>query len=102
NVIGWAYTVGPLAAIVSPFFLGMIADRFFSSERVLGVMQIIAGVAMFGAAVAGRQQNQLLFILLLLLHMLAYMPTLGLTNTVAFHAMTNSEKQFPLVRVFGT
>src|SRR5437867_3992472 len=51
NVIGWAYTVGPLAAIVSPFFLGMIADRFFSSERVLGVMQIIAGVAMFGAAV---------------------------------------------------
>ena len=100
--IGTAYTVGPIAAIVSPFFLGMIADRFFSSERVLGVMHIIAGLAMFGAGVVGKQQNSNAFILLLLVHMLAYMPTLGLTNSVAFHAMTNSEKQFPLVRVFGT
>jgi nucleoside transporter len=100
--IAWAYTVGPIAAIVSPFFLGMIADRFFASERVLAAMHLIGGVAMFGAAVAGNQQNQGLFILLLLVHMLAYMPTLGLTNTVAFHALTNSEKQFPIIRVFGT
>jgi len=102
DAIAWAYTVGPIAAIVSPFFLGMIADRFFSSERVLAAMHLIGGLAMFGAAVAGAQQNQSLFIALLLVHMLAYMPTLGLTNTVALHALTNSEKQFPIIRVFGT
>jgi nucleoside transporter len=98
----WAYTVGPIAAIVSPFFLGMIADRFFSSERVLAILQLIAGASMFAAASFGKAQNSNLFILALLVHMLAYMPTLGLTNTVAFHAMSNPEKQFPLVRVFGT
>ena len=102
DAIAWAYTVGPIAAIVSPFFLGMIADRFFSSERVLAVMHILGAGAMFWAGVVGTQQNQSLFIFALLVHMLAYMPTLGLSNTVAFHAMTNSEKQFPLVRVFGT
>lgn len=100
--IGWAYTVGPIAAIVSPFFLGMIADRFFSSERVLAVLQLVAGASMFVVAVVGQAQNQSLFILMLLIHMLAYMPTLGLTNTVAFNALTNPEKQFPLIRVFGT
>jgi nucleoside transporter len=100
--IAWAYTVGPIAAIVSPFFLGMVADRFFSSERVLAVLQVIGAAAMIGAAVAGKAQNTPLFITMLLVHMLAYMPTLGLTNTVAFHALSNSEKQFPLIRVFGT
>jgi nucleoside transporter len=102
EAIYWAYTVGPIAAIVSPFFLGMVADRFFASERVLGVMHLIGAGAMFLAAVAGARQQQGLFIFALLVHMLAYMPTLGLTNTVAFHALSNSEKQFPLIRVFGT
>ena len=102
ETIFWAYTVGPIAAIVSPFFLGMVADRFFASERVLGVMMLIAGGAMFAAAQLGAAQTQSMFIIMLLVHMLAYMPTLGLTNTIAFHAVTNSEKQFPLIRVFGT
>jgi len=100
--IAWAYSVGPIAAIVSPFFLGMVADRFFPSEQVLRVMQFVAAIAMYGAAIAGLHGHQVLFIVMLLIHMLAYMPTLGLTNTIAFHAMSNSEKQFPLVRVFGT
>lgn len=102
--IFWAYTVGPLAAIISPFFLGMIADRFFATERVLGVMHLIGGGALLLApAVANAGENATTaFIALLLLHMLCYMPTLGLTNTLAFHNMTNQEKQFPLIRVFGT
>src|SRR5437870_3217745 len=50
GAIAWAYSVGPIAAIVSPFFLGMVADRFFASERVLGVMHLIGGCAMFVAA----------------------------------------------------
>ena len=45
--IGWVYTVGPIAAIISPLFLGMVADRFFSSERVLSVLMLVGGLAMF-------------------------------------------------------
>lgn len=103
DLIPWAYTVGPIAAVVSPFFLGMVADRFFATERVLGVMHILGGIFMFLAPmVAEQMNNNLLFIVILLLHMLCYMPTLGLTNTEAFHHITNQERQFPIIRVFGT
>lgn len=103
DYIPWAYSVGPIAAIVSPFFLGMVADRFFASERVLAVMMFLSAITMLGAGfVAGSAQNSTLFIVLLLLHMLCFMPTLGLTNTLAFHNLTDQGKQFPLIRVFGT
>ncbi len=102
--IGWAYSVGPIAAIVSPLFLGMIADRYFPSERVLGFLHIVGGAVMFVAPHYAESQTVLptMFIGVLLIHMLCYMPTLSLTNTLAFHNMSTPEKQFPLVRVFGT
>ncbi|MGH7199946.1 MAG: MFS transporter, partial [Planctomycetaceae bacterium] len=93
--VDWAYTVGPIAAIVSPFFLGMVADRFFASERVLGVMHLLGGVAMLCAPFAAAA-GPTVFILTLLVHMLCYMPTLGLTNSLAFHNITDQEKQFPV------
>ncbi len=96
--IGNAYSVGPIAAMISPFFLGFVADRFFNSEKVLGLLHILGGIAMF--AVPNVENN--LFIYVLMFYMLCYMPTLSLTNTIAFHSITNSEKQFPLIRVFGT
>ncbi|VGO20492.1 nucleoside permease [Pontiella sulfatireligans] len=99
DAIGWAYSVGPVAAILSPFLLGMVADRFFATERVLGTLHILGGVLLFGAA---AQPSAFPFIGLLFLHTLCYMPTLGLTNTLVFHNITNQEKQFPLIRVFGT
>lgn len=104
DAIYWAYTVGPIAAIVSPFILGMIADRFFSSERVLAVLMIIGGAILYYApSVVGENgEGSGTFILLLLLHMLCYMPTLGLTNTIAFSHLKNQQVWFPLVRVFGT
>jgi nucleoside transporter len=101
SFIGSAYSLGPIAAIFSPFFLGMIADRFFPTERVLGVMHVLGGLLLM-AAPFGMQQNPDLFLAAVLAHMLCYMPTLGLTNTLAFHNMTNQEKQFPLIRVWGT
>lgn len=101
EAIATAYTVGPIAAIVSPFFLGMIADRFFASERVLAALHIIGGAVLCLAPTAA-QASSILFIAAILLHMLCYMPTLGLTSSLAMHNMTNSEKQFPMIRVFGT
>lgn len=100
DISHWAYTVGPLAAVISPFFLGMIADRYFAVEKVLGTMHILGGIAIL--AVPFFVASPVVFILLLALHMLCYMPTIGLTNTLAFHNITNQEKQFPLLRVFGT
>ncbi|MEQ8850365.1 MAG: nucleoside permease [Phycisphaerales bacterium] len=102
--IGNAYTTAPIAAIISPFFLGIIADRFFPSQVVMGVLHIVGGGLLFLApGLAGDGSGSAWpFIIVLLAHMLCYMPTLGLSNAVAFHAMHNPEKQFPIVRVWGT
>lgn len=107
-LIAWAYTVGPIAAIVSPFFLGMIADRFFPSQRVLGVLHLLGGAVMLAVPALARPYvdgNIKLFepyILLLLVHMLCYMPTLGLTTSLSLANLSNAERQFPMVRVWGT
>jgi nucleoside transporter len=124
GLTGAAYTVGPLAAIIAPFFLGMVADRFFSSERVLCVLHIIGGVFLIVApfvaepfTLAEPPTDASLFYkvilhdlpaytqpftLCLFAHMLCYMPTLGLTTSLAFHHLENQERDFPLVRVLGT
>ena len=104
SVIHWAYTVGPIASIASPFFIGMVADRYFSSEKVLSTLHLIGGLALILSPLVaeGGSQSATLFILLLLLNQLCYMPTVALTNSLAFTHMTNQEKQFPLIRVFGT
>lgn len=108
--IGNAYTTAPIAAIIAPFFLGIVADRFFASQRVMGVLHVLGGALLMLAPQmaqtmtggSGEPPNAWPFLGVLLAHMLCYMPTLGLSNTVAFHAMNNPEKQFPLVRVWGT
>ena len=102
DLVYWAYTVGPIGAIISPFFLGLIADRFFSTEKVLGVLHLIGGIALILAPVAAESGAAVAFILLLLVHMICYMPTVGLANALAFHHMTEQEKYFPIIRVFGT
>ena len=103
---GWAYSVAPIAAILSPLFLGMVADRFFASERVLAVLMLLGAAAMAAVpTVLGDDPTAgaaTPYLWLLLAHSLCFMPTLGLTNTIAFSHIANPEKQFPLVRVFGT
>jgi nucleoside transporter len=96
----WPYTVNPVAAIIAPFFLGLVADRYFATEKVLGVLHILGGIVMF--LTPQFTGNPTAFIVMLLLYNLCYMPTLGLTNTLAFHNIEDQEKQFPLIRVFGT
>lgn len=101
---GWMYSVGPIAGMISPFFVGMIADRFFSTEKVLGVMHLLGGVAMFYATVLMQadKPDPGMINLVFFIHMLFYFPTLALTNTLALHTMTDAESQFPIIRVFGT
>ncbi len=96
----WPFTVNPLAAIVAPFFLGLVADRYLATEKILGVLHLLGGVILL--VVPSTSGTPVVFILLLLLYSLCYMPTLGLTNSLAFHNIENQEKQFPLIRVFGT
>ncbi len=96
----WPYTVNPIAAIVAPFFLGLVADRYFATEKVLGVLHLLGGVFMLTVPLAVGSPG--IFIFLLLLYNLCYMPTIGLANSISFHNIENQEKQFPLIRVFGT
>lgn len=104
GAIPWAYSVGPIAAIVSPFFLGMVADRFFATERVLAGLHLLGGVFLLALpyVAEGGPGAQTLFIVVLLAYTLCYMPTLGLSNSLAFRNLVDRERHFPLIRVFGT
>ena len=102
TAIATAYTLRPIGAIIAPFFLGLIADRFFSSERVLAVMTFIGGLAMLAVPTVAAKAGTDAFLWLILLHCVCFMPTINLTNSVAFANLTDQEKQFPLIRVFGT
>ncbi|MDX1670964.1 MAG: MFS transporter [Balneolaceae bacterium] len=96
----WPFTVNPIAAIAAPFFVGLIADRYFSTEKVLGTLHILGALFMFlTPQVSG---SPLIFILMLLAYNLCYMPTISLANTISFHNIEDQEKQFPIIRVFGT
>ncbi|AOS45422.1 Putative nucleoside transporter YegT [Lacunisphaera limnophila] len=96
----WPFTVNPIAAIAAPFFLGLVADRFFATEKVLSFLHLAGGVVLLVTpSLAG---NPVEFILALLVYNLCYMPTLGLSNSLAFHHIEDQEKQFPRIRVFGT
>ncbi len=104
NVIYLAYMASAIGAIIAPFFLGMIADRFFPVQKLLGVMHILSGIFVFSAPffAEGNFISTPLFLSFLLLHMLCYMPTVNLAAATAFHILKNQEKEFPFIRLFGT
>ncbi|MCX7049601.1 MAG: nucleoside permease [Candidatus Sumerlaeota bacterium] len=97
--IGSAYGTSAIAALISPFFVGMIADRFFSAEKVLGILHIMGGIVLIWIAHVSAPG---MFFWALLLYMICYMPTLALTNAVAMEQMKDPSKEFPLIRVLGT
>ena len=101
GVIGAAYGAVPLAAIIAPLFLGLIADRFFNCEKTMGILHLIGGALLFAgpSLIANKQGDTLSYIILA--NMLCYMPTLGLSNTVAFTNIKDPN-DFPALRVWGT
>jgi nucleoside transporter len=97
--IGYTYLMNNIAAIISPFFVGMIADRYFASQKVMGILHLIGGAILYWSA---DLTTFSLLIFGLLLYNLTYMPTLALVNAISFRQMEKPEKQFPKVRVWGT
>jgi len=97
--IGFAYLTNNLGAIIAPFFVGMVADRFFASEKVAAVMHL-AGAAVLFHVSGLNDTNEIL--LGLFVYNACYMSTLGLVNSISFNQMTDADTQFPRVRVWGT
>ncbi|WP_193105435.1 nucleoside permease [Brachybacterium sp. FME24] len=97
--IALAFLTQSLGAILAPFIVGLIADRFFAAQRILGVLHLFSAVMLF---LAGRQDDFGGFFVFALLAMISFMPTLALANSISFRRMESPEKQFPSVRVFGT
>src|SRR6476620_3311606 len=96
---GLIYSTSPIGAIVAPFFVGMIADRFFATERILAALHLAGGVLLLCLSATSEYQ---VFLPLMLIFFLCYMPTMALTNSLSFSHMRDPERQFPGIRVLGT
>lgn len=97
--IGATYGALAIATMISPFFVGMVADRFFAAQRIMGVLHLVGAVLLYGATLV---ENPNVFYWVILLYSLLYMPTIALSNSVAFGQMSDPGRQFPWIRVFGT
>lgn len=97
--IGAAYSALAIATMISPFFIGMVADRYFSAQKIMAVLHIGGAVLLYFAS---QVQDNTWFYWIILMYSLLYMPTIALSNNIAFHQMSDPGRMFPWVRVFGT
>jgi len=97
--IAAAFSTQSWGAIIAPFIIGLIADRFFNAERILGVLHLVGAALMY---MMSQATDSAVFYPYVLGYMIAYMPTLALVNAVAFKQMKDPSKDFPFIRVWGT
>lgn len=97
--VGSAYAAFSIAMMVAPFFMGMIADRFFAAQKVLGVLNLLGAVILYFLIQVDNADN---FFWMILLYCITFAPTMALANSVAMQQMVSSEKEFPAIRVMGT
>jgi nucleoside transporter len=97
--IGLAAGTTALAAMISPFFVGMIADRFLATEKILAALHLTGGLILLYASTMSAFGP---FYAVLLGYSLCYMPTLALSNSLSFHQMKDPAREFPAIRVLGT
>src|SRR5215469_11238853 len=96
---GLAYGTQAWGAIIAPFLVGLIADRYFNAERLLGIVHIAGGILMYVLYTTGAFGA---FYPVLLAYMILYMPTLALVNAIAFRQVDDPSRHFPGLRVWGT
>ncbi len=96
---GTAYAATGVAAMISPFIVGMIADRFFATQKVFGTLHLLGGIFLY---LVGQANDWMEFYPFLLLHLICYMPTLALSNSLCFQNMEDPQRQFPPIRTLGT
>ncbi|HUY35976.1 MAG TPA: MFS transporter [Pirellulales bacterium] len=108
--LGFVGTSTAIATMVSPWFMGYVADRFFSTEKILALLHLI-GAVLLGCAASTKYllatwpdaQNQFNILYpVMIAYALVFMPTLALTNSISFENIKDPEKEFPIIRVFGT
>ena len=97
--VGHIYATFSIAMIISPFFVGMMADRFFNAERVLGVLNLIGAAILYSLTQITDYDS---FYWMMLLYCLTFAPTIALTSSISMRQMNNPEKEFPPIRVLGT
>jgi len=97
--VGNAYTAFSIAMIIAPFFVGMIADRYFAAQKVLGILNLLGAAVLFFLT---QETNPDRFFWWILAYCLTFAPTLALTNSIAMQQMSSPEKEFPGIRVLGT
>ena len=97
--IAMAFSTQSWGAIIAPVFIGLIADRYFNAEKILGILHLLGS----GLLLLMSQTNDFsVFYLYVFSYMLLYMPTLALVNSVSFNQMNDTAAEFPLIRTFGT
>ena len=97
--IGLVFGTTAVAAMISPFFVGMVADRYFATERILAILHGVGGFVLLWASTRTAFPE---VYTVLLLYALCFMPTLALSNSISFHQMDDPGREFPGVRVLGT
>jgi nucleoside transporter len=97
--LAMAYETQSIGAIIAPFIIGLIADRYFAAQKILGILHLVGAGLLF---LAGASENFSSFYPYIFVYMLLYMPTLSLANAIAFHQMENPSKEFAPIRVLGS